>query len=434
MKYCEFSGDIEKEIEKLWETNTRPVSLYLNNPFCRTENNCHYCVHRGCPTSKHNEEEVQKFYFEYMPMLLKHYENVINKQDIKLVNFGGGTPNYLSAKDFDRYLSLLPSKLINVHKIIELHPAYLTKEFLDVLKKYNFTTVIFCFQTFDTDMLNKQGRTIANLNNSKELVKYAKELGFNVGSDIITYWTKYSTDWAILEKDLQILKEMDMDEITISVLYQNKYNDEFEAAEVYRNIGRIVRRIIPEYKNPENTLVENFNVVTTRMFKPDSAIREDFEIYINSLTDITWEHEQGYSTLGLGSYKNQDKAVFSVIGPDVTLYEKFEDWDKIPTYYKTKNWNFWEAARNVIDALEETYKGKNPPVGANVLLTNIAVNNNLFYDHFIQGNCEFQITPRHSLKKTQFEIEKDTEFCSTIVDKNFISEYNTKYKKEKSNE
>lgn len=432
MGYCEFSGEIVDNLDELWSLNKRPVSIYINNPFCRMDKNCHYCVHRGCPKEKHSDEEVQKFYFEYMPMLFKRYENIINNQDVKLVNFGGGTPNYLSAKDFDKYLSLLPSKLKDVHKIIELHPAYLTKDFLDVLKKYNFTTLIFCFQTFDKDMLIKQGRTVQDLNTSKELVKYAKELGFNIGSDIITYWTKYSSDWDILEKDLQILKEMDVDEITISVLYQNKYNDEFEAAEVYRNIGRVVRRTISDYINPENTLVENFNVVTTRMFKPLSNIKEDFDIYINSLTDITWEHEQGYSTLGLGTYKNQDKAVFSAVGPDVTLYEKFEDFNKLPTYYKTKDWNFWKAAKNVIEALEKIYKGKNPPVGSNVLLTNIAVNNNLFYDHFGQGNCEVQVSPRHSLKKNSFEINEDTEFCSVVIDKKFINEYNIE--KEKRNE
>lgn len=424
MNYCEFSGEVEKDIDGIWSKNKRPVSLYLNNPFCRTDKNCSYCVHRGCPKEKHTEAEVQNFYFDYMPMLFKRYENIINSQDIKLVNFGGGTPNYLSAKDFDKYLSNLPNKLRDVHKVIELHPAYLTKDFLDVLKKYNFTTVIFCFQTFDEDMLKKQGRTVASLKTSKELVEYAKKLGFNVGSDIITYWTKYSSDWKILEKDLQILKSMKVDEITISVLYQNKYTSEFEAAEVYRNIRRVVKNIIPEYENPENTLEENFNVATTRMYKPGSSIIEDFDIYVNSLTDITWENEQGYSTLGLGTYKNQDKAVFSIIGPDITLYEKFEGFDKFPTYYKTKDWNFWKAAKNVIDALENVYKGKNPPVGANLLLTNIATNNNLFYDHFGQGNCEFQIVPRQSFKKTDFELKEETEFTSINVDKKFVSHYN----------
>ena len=95
-------------VKEIWKENKKPTVVYLNNPFCQGKNgkNCKFCVHRGITQQK--KEDVLNFYFDYMPKMFKKYEDIINSQDIKLVAFGGGTPNYLSAEEFGRYLDLLP--------------------------------------------------------------------------------------------------------------------------------------------------------------------------------------------------------------------------------------------------------------------------------------------------------------------------------------
>ena len=110
-----FSEDIidKEELKKLWAKNIRPTVLYLHNPFCIAKENCHYCMHKGCPAKDHTKEEVNNFYFNYMPKLLRDfYGDIIEQQEIKLMSFGGGTPNYLSSEDFKTYMQT----------ICELHP------------------------------------------------------------------------------------------------------------------------------------------------------------------------------------------------------------------------------------------------------------------------------------------------------------------------
>lgn len=421
------------EVKKYWEKNTRPIVAYIHNPFCLTKGNCKYCMHKGCPKGEHTPEEVEKFYFEYMPKLINTYD----LNDIVLYNFGGGTPNYLTSDDFDKFCSFFPSNFKNTPKVIEIHPGVITKSFLDVLKKWNFTTLVFCFQTFNEDMLKEQKR-ITNVLNGIDMFNYAKSLGFNLAIDLITYWTKELRDWTILNSDLEMVAKLQPDEVTISVLYQNKYieNSEIKMAGVYREIKKSIRKHIPNYDNPENSLDEFYNVCATRLYKPGSNIRKDFDIYINSLTDFGWESEQGYSTLGLGTYKNGDKAVYSVIGPDYTIYEEFNGFDNIPKFHLAKKWNFWQSAKNVLEALEKQYDGKNPPVGSHIALTNIArdydfVENFSYapFKHFIQGNCDWKFIPRNSCYLT----EQEKVFNDISVDKKFVNRYNKK-EKEKSNE
>lgn len=422
--------------KELWAKNDRPTVMYLHNPFCKTEVNCGYCMHKGCPKNNHTEQEVQQFYFEYMPKLLKDfYGDIIEQQEITLMNFGGGTPNYLSATDFEKYMSIICSihpKLLNVSKVIELHPALITKEFIDVLHKFNFTTLIFCFQTFNNAILIKQGRLVPKLNNAFSCYNYARSLGMNLAIDLITYWD-IAPGWEnTLREDLVQVAPLKPDELTISVLYQNKYgNDKFNGADVYRKITRelLHNPVFKDYDNPEGTLEDFYNVAATRIYNPNSNIRKDFDIYINSLTDMSWEHEQGYSTLGIGTYKNGDKAAYSIIGPDILVYEEDNGLDKMPILHLHRNYNFWDAARNIIDFLQSKL-GDNPPVGANLVLQNICTSQNLEkeqFAQFIQGNCRWDFSPRVCFSgKSTSEVLRELEFkaCIDNIDKNESNCYN----------
>lgn len=441
----EFSNEIInlKELKELWTKNTRPTVLYLHNPFCKTKENCLYCMHKGCPKNNHTEQEVKDFYFVYMHKLITDfYGDIIEQQDIKLISFGGGTPNYLSAKEFKDYMRMLCDvhpKLLDIPKVIELHPALITKEFIDVLHEFNFTTLIFCFQTFDDKILKNQGRLIPNYNNAFECMTQAKEFGMNIAVDLITYWDTKPGWENVLKRDLEMLKPYEPDEITISVLYQNKYgNDKFNGVEVYRTIKRTIinNSLFKKYDNPEGTLDSFYNVAATRLYKPDSNVRKDFDIYINSLTDLSWEHEQGYSTLGIGTYKNGDKAAYSIIGPDILIYEEDKSLNKLPVLHIHRRYNFWDSARNVIDFLQ--YKlGDNPPVGASLILQNICQSQNLAIDQFaqfIQGNCKWELSPRICFSgKTAEETKRDLEFEEKLklIDKNESNFYTNKTKGEK---
>lgn len=409
-----FSGNVldKKKLSEIWKKNDRKTVVYLDNPFCVTKESCKYCMHSRCPASNHKPEEAFEYYFNYMPKLLKANEDIINNQNIVLVDFGGGTPNYLKAEDFDKYCSLLPKKILEARKVIELHPALITEDFIKVLHKHNFTTLTFCFQTFDCNILLQQGRMIPNYNNVEKCINLAKSYGMMIASDLITYWTTEPGWENVLLKDLKRLTKFDPDEVTISVLYQNKYNrDDFNGLSVYRKIRKVVKQVIPNYINPENTLETDFDVAATRLYKPN-VDRTDFEIYLNSLSDIPWEHEQGYSTLGFGTYKNGDKAVYSMVGPDILYYEEFKGFDSLPVYHLHREWNFWDACRELIIKLEKDI-GDNPPVGESLVLTNLCSSANINpFEHHIAGKFpKWKFVPRNCLTgRSEIEKEKESQF------------------------
>lgn len=396
-----------KEVENIWNKNIRDTVLYLNNPFCLK--NCNYCCHKGYANP--TKSEVEEFYFSYYPRQFEKYKNIIQKQNIKLVSFGGGTPNFLTPKGFEKFLKLLPKKILEIPKIIELHPALISIEYLNILKKYNFNTLIFCIQTFDKKILEEQNRLIHNSSNLFKCFKYAKKLKFNIAVDLITYWKKDDTDWKVLEKDLYILKWLEPDEITISVLYQNKYfNKNFKTLEVYKNILSLVKNILPKYKNEQNDF---YKCAPTRFFKENSKIKEIFDIYTNSLSCVPWEHEQQYSTLGIGSYKCKLSDVYSIIGPNYVIYETNDN-----RYYLAKKYNFWDSIRNVINKLEKETEGLEVPTGTGIVFSNIVENLGVFYKGFVQGDCKTSVIKRLPDGKISELEEKITyDFFNKIPDK-----------------
>lgn len=368
-----------EKVEEIWSTNKKPVVAYLNNPFCQGKcgKNCKFCVHRGVVGE--TKETVNDFYFDYMPKQFKKYEKVIEQQNFVMVAFGGGTPNYLSAKDFDRYLNLLPEKFKPLPKQIELHAAFITKEFLEVLAKHNFKIVTFCIQTFDKDILNTWNR-LPPRDDIVDLMKYNHELGMYTAIDLITYWNSSEDDFVILNNDLNKIKEAEPDEITVSVLYQNKKGD---LSYIYKNLRSTILSVFSGYVNLEQSDTKNLKIAPTRYYKPNNKeFIKLYDTYIDSLTAIEWRLDKSVSTLGIGCFKNQIHDVYSTIGGYKTIYEIYDGSEE--KYYLAKDYNFWDEAIKVIKKFKETI-GDDIEPGAVISIVNVIQNNNYFFGNFEQG-------------------------------------------------
>lgn len=375
------------KVKEIWQTNKKPIVVYLNNPFCQGKNgkNCKFCVHRGITQQK--KEDVLDFYFDYMPKMFKKYEDIINSQDIKLVAFGGGTPNYLSADEFDKYLELLPEKLKRLPKQIELHTAWLTKEFLEVLAKHNFRVITFCIQTFNEEILNTWNRLPAK-EDVLDLMKHTHELGMTIAVDFITYWTKSDSDFDVLYDDLEKIKEIQPEEITVSVLYQNKTGD---LDKVYSKLRRAFYMVFPDYENLDGSDKEKTGVNATRFYSPNSQeVRTLYGWYIDSLTGVHWTTERSVSTLGIGCYKNQIHDVYSTIGGTKTIYEVY-DGNGEERYYLAKDLNFWDEALKLINKLRKNI-GEDVPIGTILTLQNINYTTEFVFGNYQQGDLHWDMS------------------------------------------
>ena len=191
-------------------------SLYIGIPFCPTT--CLYCSFTSYPIAawqKHIPAYLQAL-FQELDFTAKLYQNKI----LDTIYIGGGTPTSLDADA----LELLLAK---VHETFDLSQIKeftveagradsITREKLDVLKKYGITRISINPQTMKEETLQCIGRrhTVAQV---KEAFSMARSVGFdNINMDIILGLP------GELETDVQFtldeIKKLNPDSLTVHSL------------------------------------------------------------------------------------------------------------------------------------------------------------------------------------------------------------------------
>lgn len=135
--------------------NDKLVDIYINIPFCPSK--CSYCSFISSEYSK-----VEKIIPDYIKALKKEINAVKkiifdNFYIVRSIYMGGGTPTVLSAEDLEEIMSNLAYDAVEF--TVECgRPDTITKEKLDVLKKYGVTRISINPQTFVDATLKRIGR------------------------------------------------------------------------------------------------------------------------------------------------------------------------------------------------------------------------------------------------------------------------------------
>ena len=160
-------------------------SLYIGIPFCPTT--CVYCSFTSYPIGK-----WEKRMEEYLQALLKEIEftaNYFKDKKLNTIYFGGGTPTTLSPE----HLDVLLNKVFTSFDLSHLQeftveagrPDSVTKEKLEVLKKYGVDRISINPQTMKEETLTLIGRR-HTVEDVKRVYQMARELGFdNINMDLI---------------------------------------------------------------------------------------------------------------------------------------------------------------------------------------------------------------------------------------------------------
>ena len=382
-----------EEVEKFWEKSKKALTMgYVHNPFCHGVNgkSCKFCIYRG--TTKATKEEVNDYYFNYLPKQFEKYKNVIKGRRFSLIAFGGGTPNYLSAEEFEKFLKLLPKEWKNIPKQIELHTAYITKEWLEMLAKYNFKLLTFCIQTFDEEILKNQNR-LPPVKNTVELMKYANELGMYTAVDLISYWSEVSLEKnkEILINDLKILREAKPDEISIALLCQERQRTEYVEKDSFIREAISAARFDDYWstslcaEEAERLKYVDINpTIINRFFKEKNGEAERlFDAYCRGIQVCD---DYGSFTLGIGDYKGIIHDTFSRPCNGVTIYE-VNDGSGEAKYYLARNYNFFDEAIRILTFLKEKMNDDALIVPSDFVLTISGTLNSLVRQG---GNCCFE--------------------------------------------
>lgn len=219
----------EQQIRELWlSLENKPISLYLNNPFCATI--CQYCAYKGTPYTKKNYDE---FYGNILPKRLQLFNETIKNNKPHALFMGGGTPNLLSPDDLDRLLNSIEKLDDFKLKVFEAHPALYRPEHLDVLQKHSFDIIMLGVQTFDKETLRSQNRLPHSFEKVQAIIEEANAGGLTTAVDIIAFLNQSDFDYQQIAADIVKVSECDPDWIAV---YNNYYNKSTESVSKLINV------------------------------------------------------------------------------------------------------------------------------------------------------------------------------------------------------
>ncbi|MBR6670519.1 MAG: coproporphyrinogen dehydrogenase HemZ [Ruminococcus sp.] len=171
----------------LEKINKKAVSLYISIPFCPTR--CSYCSFVS-----HSMDSAMKLIPDYIQKLcdeLKIIGNIVKETntEIDTIYFGGGTPTSISAEYIEVLMECVKDNFdiasVREYNFEAGRADTITREKLEIIKKYGATRISVNPQTLNDDVLKVIGR----LHTGEDTInafKTAREVGFdNINMDLI---------------------------------------------------------------------------------------------------------------------------------------------------------------------------------------------------------------------------------------------------------
>lgn len=164
---------------------TDGYSVYVGIPFCPST--CLYCSFTSNPVFKYRNKIK-----DYLLALKKELEwtaSDMSDRSLDTVYIGGGTPTTLEPEELDELLgyitTILPWENVKEFTIEAGRPDSITKEKLEVIKKYPITRISVNPQTMSNETLKLIGRN-HTVEQFVDAFKLVRSMGFdNINTDII---------------------------------------------------------------------------------------------------------------------------------------------------------------------------------------------------------------------------------------------------------
>lgn len=173
------------------------AGIYLHIPFCKMR--CIYCDFYS--TTQSNQKEL---FIDALCQELLERKRYLNKEAIKTIYFGGGTPSQLSEEDFKRVFETIYTHFQveeNAEITLEANPDDLTPNYISALRRLPFNRISMGVQTFDPPTLKLLKRR-HTAQQAIEAYQECRKAGFqNISLDLM-YGLPGET-LSIWEKDLE---------------------------------------------------------------------------------------------------------------------------------------------------------------------------------------------------------------------------------------
>jgi len=397
-----------EDILTAWSTTELKTGVYIHSPFCKEQ--CEYCTFKGTFFEK---ESFHRYYSEYLPNQIKFYEPILSSNLIRNYFFGGGTPSLMSPEIMRNTFDLIPNFKDCPRKLMEFHMADWTKEQLDVIKEYNFNTVIACVQSFDREAVKQQKRRAPREEKIFEFLNYANSLELFIMSDVIFFDTgDFQKDLDRLSSDIQKLIDHDVSEISVQTIF-----DELGKYDII--VSKLVNKFLND--NTQYCVGGSEDQEKEDYFRDDSGrkCRKELKMYKR---EIDWDemsqqdiHLDGlmtnpemlvatnYNVLGIGSYKNH-KHTFSRIEDKLEYVEAGDTF--VPKWmctYDKKDWPMKKLVADFYEFLSNTIG--DPPDGVDFTFTSEVVQHD-------EDNSERKRVERRLIPQYRWPVNQDEPFIT----------------------
>lgn len=140
-------------------------SIYIHLPFCKTK--CPYCDFASFAVANNYLSEDRSKYQEYIDALCKEIElrapnnKQKDKQEIKTIFFGGGTPSVHNKEELAQVFKKLREHFVfadDIEVTLEANPGTIDKAKLEAFKGLGVNRISIGAQSFDAPLLEKLGR------------------------------------------------------------------------------------------------------------------------------------------------------------------------------------------------------------------------------------------------------------------------------------
>ena len=191
-------------------------SLYVGIPFCPSI--CLYCSIRSYPLAKWRDKVDA--YLDALCKELTYIGETMKVRTLDTIYIGGGTPTTLEPEQLERLLSHIeccfPTREVKEYTIEAGRPDSITREKLEVIRKYPVTRISVNPQTMNQATLDLIGRR-HTVEDTRHAFALARECGFdNINMDLIVGLPgECAKD---VQKTLEEVKKMEPDSLTVHSL------------------------------------------------------------------------------------------------------------------------------------------------------------------------------------------------------------------------
>ena len=272
----------EVQLPLLRQTPKRSVGFYISIPFCPTR--CSYCSFVS-----HSIAQAKHLMPEYIRLLCRELEiwgDIIQKLQVTVdtIYFGGGTPTSISAEALEQLLQTVV-RVFDLSKVREFcveagRPDTITREKLEVLKRYGVDRISVNPQTMEDAVLQQIGRkhTSAQI---AEAFQLAREVGFtNINMDLIAGLPHDTPEG--FHRTLEKVLALNPDSITVhtltlkraATLFSDRQAQAILEMRLYKLIGLEIEALMKEHDETLENIAKYEDILEHRSSMAKVIIKE----------------------------------------------------------------------------------------------------------------------------------------------------------------